>query len=54
MPYTVDIPSAAVAAGAGASSAVTNPDQNNCRAQSRGRGGQQYQCGAEPTSAPGR
>jgi hypothetical protein len=49
MPYSIDIPSAAAVAGAGASNAANAQDQNDCRVQARGRGGQQYQCGAEPT-----
>jgi hypothetical protein len=54
MPYSIDIPSAAAVAGAGANNAVNNPDQNDCRVQMYGRSGQQYQCGAEPTPPPRR
>jgi hypothetical protein len=54
MPYSVEIPATAAAAGAGAINATDSSDQNDCRTQTRGRSGQQYQCGAEPTPTPRR
>lgn len=52
MPYTVDVPAAAAAAGA--ANAVGADERARCRMESHGRSGERYQCDEPPVAAPKR